>query len=142
MSSIRGYGITTDDQLRNLAKEMHLKLNYIGFAEQLPPKAPAGYNIINLGDKSIGGSHWVLWFVDPNMRYSIYVDSFGAPPEDEIIKIAPSPLYISDKQIQGFYEEYCGLWALLTASALNKVNDTESEKKGALYQFLKRYKSV
>ena len=138
MSSIQGYGITTDVQLRDLADKMGVRLNYIGFAEDLPKKAPAGFNIINLGGPETGnqGTHWVLWYVGP--KESIYFDSYGAPPEDPIIRLTSNTLWVNDKQLQGYNEDYCGIWALTAAAHINKSAD----KKKALTDFVRSYDEV
>lgn len=138
MGSISGLGITTDTQLHKIGKLMGVKINYIGYAEDLHSSAPVGYNIINLGDHTIGGTHWVLWYVDPSLKYSIYCDSYGAPPEDNVVKLTPRPLFFNVKQLQGYDEEYCGIWAITLASILNKASD----KKKAFDAFLRMFISV
>jgi hypothetical protein len=135
---MEGYGITTDDQLRELATKMGVKLNYIGFAEDLSKKAPTGFNIINLGGPETRGmgTHWVLWYVGPHE--SAYFDSYGAPPEDPIIKLTPNTLWVNGKQLQGYNEDYCGIWAITAASHLNKAKDI----KKALTSFIDSYDEV
>jgi hypothetical protein len=136
--SISGYGITTDEQLVSLAHDMGVDINYVGFAEDLPNKAPPGFNIINIGDERIGGSHWVLWYVDPEGKLSIYFDSYGAPPEDDIVKRSPLPLWVNGKQVQRYDEEFCGIWAIVCASVLSRASD----KKKAFVEFMGRYEAV
>jgi hypothetical protein len=136
---MEGYGITSDEQLRKIAKQLGFKLNYVGFAEDLPNKLPTGINIINLGDESIGGSHWTLMFLDKKNVY--YFDSYGTPPEDSIVRLAEEAgyqLYWTTKQVQGYNEEYCGIWALMMAKTLYNAKD----KKRAMDMFLDQYNSV
>lgn len=138
MSAIRGFGITTDNQLRELARDMGFSLNYVGFAENIPKHLPIGFNIINLGDNKIGGTHWTLWYVDPLLKFSVYFDSYGGPPEDPILQKSPYPIIVNGKQVQKYNEDYCGIWALTCASFINRAKD----KKIALNDFVDRYKSV
>jgi hypothetical protein len=140
MSAINGYGITTDDQLRNLAKRMGFTLNYVGFAENLPKHAPIGYNIINLGgpETQNQGTHWVLWYVDPSLDFSVYFDSYGAPPEDRVLQLSPLPMIVNGKQLQRYNEEYCGIWAITAAAFIHR----SSNKKSALSEFVDKYEAV
>ncbi len=135
------YGVTTDDQLRALAKKMGFKINFIGFAEELPQRPPEGVNIINLGDDKIGGTHWTLMFVDNTDRHIYYFDSYGAPPEDPINEMAKRYEYKltwTKKQVQGYSESYCGIWALMMAKTLL----TNLNREKAIDDFLNRYDPV
>ena len=83
VDSISGYGITSTGQLYDLAKKLGLKLNYVGFAENLHTMSPKnGIYIINLGNNEIFGTHWTVLII--NGKNAFYSDSYGAPPEDEI----------------------------------------------------------
>lgn len=140
MSAIRGFGLTTDDQLRELARDMGFSLNYVGFAETLPKHLPIGFNIINLGGPETNdqGTHWTMWYVDPSKQFSVYFDSYGVSPEDPIVSMSPRPLIINKKQVQKYNEEYCGIWALMCASFINKAKN----KKRAVHDFVDRYNAV
>lgn len=138
MSAIRGLGLTTDDQLREIGRTLGIDFNYIGFAEELPSKPPLGFNIINLGDEYMGGSHWTTWYIDPQKKFSIYFDSYAGPPEDKVVQLSPKPLFINNKQVQRYNEEYCGVWALMASSAINRAKD----KKNAIQAFVDRFHSV
>jgi hypothetical protein len=60
----------------------------------------------------------MLW-VEPHQV--LYSDSYGAPPEDKILElINHQTLYFNKKQIQGYDESHCGIWALQTALAIYK----------------------
>lgn len=136
---INGFGITSADQLRELANRLNVKINYIGFAEQLKHLPKPGFSIINLGDDTIGGTHWVLWYIDPQRKHDIYFDSYGAPPEDKIIELSKSDdIIINSKQVQGYYEQYCGIWAITAAAYLNRhVN-----KKKAFSDFIAKFAKI
>lgn len=137
MKSITGLGITSDSQLIQIAKDINLPpIKFIGFAEELT-KLPLGLSIINLGDNHIGGTHWTMLWVDPNEI--IYSDSYGVGPEDEIIKLAENrPIFWNTKQVQGYSESYCGVWALCFAKAIyNKKN-----KQQALNDYIDQFRDL
>jgi hypothetical protein len=50
-------------------------------------------------------------------KEAFYSDSYGMPPEDEIINfVRPKKFYYNkDKQFQPTDKNYCGEWTLLTA---------------------------
>lgn len=128
-----GLGITSDSQLRILAKSMGLPpIKYIGFAEDMKT-LPNGLSIINIGGETVGGTHWTMLWVEP--QRIIYSDSYGVGPEDNIILLANGrDIIYNIKQVQRYDEAHCGVWALLSAKAI-------FEKKG-LDQFMDQYKSV
>jgi len=94
-----------------------------------------------LGDEARGGSHWTLLFVDDTAAY--YFDSYGVGPEDNLIKLAHEKgftIWVNSAQVQGYYEEYCGIWALLAAVALN--NAEPKKRVDALTEFVSQFKTV
>lgn len=118
------YGIMSDDDLRQLARKLGFRISKITFDEDININGGLlyGINIINLGDEQIGGTHWTLWFV-PKDRSGVtyYFDSFGAPPEDHIVELSKrkgKDIIYNNKQIQGYSEQHCGIWALLMAKTL------------------------
>lgn len=138
-SVIRDLGITSDVQLRDFASRMGMSLNFIGFAEELK-SLPEGINIINLGDEIIGGTHWTLLLVGSRSKQVVYFDSYGVGPEDRIIQLTPKgwTIYYSKKQIQGYSEQHCGIWALMGAKHIwGKKNMPQ-----ALEDFLSDYKTA
>lgn len=137
---LQGLGITSDDQLRDLADAMGIALNYIGFADDIPNDAPLGPNVINLGGRETygEGTHWTLWYVSPDEGWSCYFDSYGAPPEDRVVELSPKPLLINQKQVQGDAEEFCGIWAITCAAFIVRAKD----KKNALERFLEPFNAL
>jgi len=132
--SFSDLGLTSETQLIDLARKMGMKVNYVGFAESLNKLPPNGLSIINLGDESRGGTHWVmLWVEDATITY---MDSYGVGPEDDIIRLAGKRRIIfNKKQIQRYEEEHCGVWVLLCAKFLSQKKD----KATALNQFISRF---
>ena len=55
-STIENYGLTSDTQLKDLATKLNIKLNYVGFINNLENIKEDGSYIINLGDNT--GTHW------------------------------------------------------------------------------------
>lgn len=146
VNSISGYGITSTSQLYDLADKLGLKLNYVGFAENLHTMIPKnGIYIINLGNNQIFGTHWTVLIINGNNAF--YSDSYGAPPEDEIFDFVKKKKtrsqngtsqersavhikldYNKDIQLQAIDENYCGIWALLTSYYLIKKKGTLAER--------------
>lgn len=133
-------GITSTSQLYDLAKKLKLKIQYIGFAEDLHrQKLKKGIYIINLGDLVKGGTHWTLLYIGKNEAF--YSDSYAMPPEDGVINFVRGiPIdWNRDYQLQGIDENYCGQWALLTAYHLNK--SSKQTLKKTFENFAKKFKS-
>lgn len=131
-------GITSDVQLRDIAKQMGLpKINYIGFAENLRSLPKDGLSIINLGSDNQGGTHWTMLWVEPESI--IYFDSYGVGPEDNIIRLAEGrTIFFSSSQVQGYNEAHCGIWVLCAAKAIYK----KKQKAQALNEFVDRFIEV
>ena len=131
-------GITSDDQLRELAKRMGApKINYIGFVENLQELPKNGFSIINLGDNQQGGSHWTMLWVES--EYVVYFDSYGVGPEDHLIRLAGRrTISYNTKQVQGYTESFCGVWVLCAAAFIAKKKD----KATALNEFVDQYNAV
>lgn len=134
-------GITSDTQLKQIAKEMKLpKINYIGFAEPMD-KLPKGLSIINIGGELAGGTHWTMLWVEP--KQLIYFDSYGVGPEDRIIKLAGDRKVIyNTKQVQRYEEQHCGIWVLLAALAIHEAQKNGSDTAIAINQFIDRFKHL
>lgn len=134
-------GITSDDQLQEFAIDRGFSFNYIGFVDEMQPsQIPLEHNLINLGGVKTfnSGTHWVYLYNDPKGKFSLYFDSLGAGPPDEIYEHAFAPLFINKKQIQRFDEEHCGIYVVNMASFVERAND----KRNAIKNFTKFYKDV
>lgn len=138
---MEGLGITSDSQLITMAKAMGLpKINYIGFAENID-KINNGLTIINLGDDYLGGTHWTIFWADGDNL--VYFDSYGGPPEDNIIRFAGNrKVSYNEKQVQGYHEEYCGVWVLLAGKAMYDGYKKNRDPIAGLSIFIDRFKAV
>lgn len=111
--TISKYGITSDTQLLELSKKLKIKINYIGFIEDLNDISANGSYIINLGSES--GSHWTCFYKENNDIF--YFDSYAVGFEDKLLKLAKkfnikNLIYNDYFQLQGIDEELCGIWCL------------------------------
>ena len=61
--------------------------------------------ILNLGDSSGNGTHWVAWFKRNDKNY--YFDSFGIQPPLELIMYLRSPILCNTEKIQVFCIHIC-----------------------------------
>jgi len=112
-------GRTTDEELENWAKKLHVPLNFIGFKDELPKMPKAGGYIINLASShdGSGGTHWVGAYLAPNKLAFIF-DSYGAPPLDEIMDLAKQwtrnlkHIFINPYDIQDIDGNFCGQYVL------------------------------
>lgn len=147
------YGITSDDDLHNLAKQMGFDIDYIGFAENLNISNLNMLNerkliVINLGNKSISGTHWcgIVLFNNGN---SIYFDSFASPPEDILIEKLKylgikNIIYNDYFQLQGLTELLCGVWVLsflkeYTKKSFASAKPTPKKIMDQFQKFTKNY---
>lgn len=120
--NIHDFDRTSDSTLRDLAKKFKIKLNWIGFEEDLPKAKQGGY-IINIGDDK-RGTHWTCLNVDKN-RNALYFDSFAVSPSDEVILWAnrnkiKKLLWNNAEQFQSMDEELCGLWCIVALAFMQK----------------------
>jgi len=63
--------------------------------------------ILNLGDSSGNGTHWVAWFKKRNGE-NYYFDSFGIQPPIELIRYLRSPILYNTEKIQSSEQVFCG----------------------------------
>lgn len=94
--------MTTKQDLVNVMKSMGIPGN-VAWQIDFDPKQP--YQILNMGNGLIGGTHWVA--VD-NIKKR-YFDSFGLPPTQSI----PAGYEWIPLQIQNINYGHCGQFALL-----------------------------
>jgi hypothetical protein len=119
---IEAYGITTNTQLRELADSISIPLNDINYAEALNIDKDGGY-IVNLGNDSIGGTHWTaLWLEN---KKAFYFDSFAGPPPDMLVaklkRLKVHELYYNESyEFQKIDETLCGVWCMVFLHYMNK----------------------
>jgi hypothetical protein len=136
---------TTDDQLRQLANRLCLRLDGIVFKDELSklPKLtePRNYSyIIHLREPA----HWTALMCDNRTHrayyYNSFADHFGDIPQDllDFCKKNKLILYSSDKPIQLAQVGNCGQFAVLYLSYLNRpTNDVYD-----FNQYLSKFKDV
>lgn len=79
--------------------------------------------IVNLDSISNSGTHWVCYFYNNNQ--SVYFDSFGLYPPDEIQSYLGKNILLSTFQVQEFNTNYCGYLCLYVLSCLSKGHKYE-----------------
>lgn len=147
------YGITSDDDLHNLSKQMGFDIDYIGFAENINISNLNMLNerkliVINLGNNVLSGTHWCGLVLFNNGK-SFYFDSYAAPLEDILIQKLKSIgvkniIYNDYFQLQGLTEQLCGIWVLLflkqyTKESFPSVRPTPKKIMDQFKKFTKNY---
>jgi hypothetical protein len=138
---ISGYGITSSQQLIDLAKKLNINLKYIGITNNLINVKPItnGSYIINIGDPGSFGTHWSSTTIQGNEAF--YFDSYAVAPEDDLIDILNSNskvdkvIYNNDFQFQGVSEQLCGVWAIMF------LYHMQNSKKKTLIEKFNEFKS-
>lgn len=112
--------LTTDEDLKDWCKKLHIPLNFIGFKDELKtaPIKPGGY-IVNLASStdSSGGTHWIGFYLAP-MHQAFYFDSFGAPALDEAMSVMKhwtgnmENIHINPYDIQNISQGMCGQYVI------------------------------
>lgn len=65
--------------------------------------------IVNLQNSSLGGTHWVAYYIPNSKKISYYFDSYGVVPDDSLIsKLRPRKIVYNTTPIQGYNDTYCG----------------------------------
>jgi hypothetical protein len=94
--------MTTRSDLEFMCDKMGLDNVKINWLKDVDP-LDTGMNIINIGNPSIGGTHWIATY---NGRY---FDSFGLVPPEKLNRLEWTPLQIQDIR-EGYCGNYCLLW--------------------------------
>lgn len=126
---IEKFGLTTDFQLKDIAKKLKINLKTVGFAENFKYLGDGAY-IINLGYDT--GSHWTCLFIEKDDCF--YFDSFAAPPEDVLINKlkghCKNLIYNDYFQFQDISEQLCGIYCIVFLYHM-----THSKKKELIDRF-------
>lgn len=93
--------MTTKSDLEFLAKKLNLDVK-INWLKDVDPNDKSA-QIINLGNPTIGGSHWVTTY------NGIYFDPFGIVPPEKLDHLEWIPLQIQNQNFGGC-GNYCILW--------------------------------
>ena len=89
--------------------------------DKLPSDKKNGFYILNLQSENQGnkqGTHWC--FLYKTNEGTVYSDSYGGSPPDEILKFASKPIIYSDNQYQDFNSEWCGNYCIWMMKQLSK----------------------
>lgn len=100
LSQIIKKPMTTKSDLEFLAKKLNLDVK-INWLKDVDPNDKSA-QIINLGNPTIGGSHWVAAY------NGIYFDPFGIVPPEKLDHLEWIPLQIQNQNFGG-----CGNYAVL-----------------------------
>jgi hypothetical protein len=124
---------TSSDDLINWCKKLNIKLKFIGCKNDLDTLKPVnGCYIINMLDSTnaidtIG--HWVGFYKHNN--YSVYFDSFGVYPPDNVVQFLEKSklIYYNNQQIQDIDASYCGFISVMFLYYMTKVNTNKTIDK-------------
>lgn len=143
---INKFGITSNEQLSDLAKKLNIKLNFVGLTDNLKNITNGSY-IINMGDKETNtsnGSHWTSLYVEePNC---LYMDSYAVLPEDTLMEILEKNknikkiIYNDYFQFQDISEQLCGVWCLIFLYHMNRNKHLSLIER--FKNFTKEYKNL
>jgi hypothetical protein len=127
--NINDLGVTSDSQLKYICDELGIKLNFIGFEEDLLTQdmLPGGY-ILNIGNNK-AGTHWVCLNIEDNLTEGLYFDSFAVPPGNDVIKWLNDNqfcklIWNSIEEFQQMNEQLCGIWCIVALFYMQKKKGT------------------
>lgn len=106
----------TNTKLEEHAVRLRIPLLGVYNKDLLPSKRGNGGYIFNLQDStdengvSLPGTHWTAAFVEGNR--SVYFDSFGFPPPEQVEQFLSKHHAWNAAQIQSLRSEVCGYYCL------------------------------
>ena len=106
--------------------------------DQLPPTQElirTKFYIVNMQDHDEGeGTHWVVFYYNKPLT-SIYFDSFGFPPPEDVEEVIKEYIY-NDEDIQDLESTACGYFCI----AFIKFLHDKQDKQEAYKAFVKIFK--
>jgi hypothetical protein len=106
--------------------------------DQLPPTQElirTKFYIVNMQDHDEGeGTHWVVFYYNKPLT-SIYFDSFGFPPPEDVEEVIKEYIY-NDEDIQDLESTACGYFCI----AFIKFLHDKQDKQEAYKTFVKIFK--
>ena len=116
----------TNFQLIEAAKKLKIK-NFRGvFVRDELPKKPRKKEcgIVNTGDSSTDGFHWVCWYKNEDKKYSF--DSYAQPALVELVDYLKGSVYYNSERVQFGNTSYCGHLCLYVLKKLQDGVDFQS----------------
>ena len=112
----------TNFELLDAVKKLKIKkLRGIFMRNELPRRPlDRESGILNLGDTSTNGTHWVCWYKNKPEGDNFYFDSFGVQPPNELIEYFSSPILYNTEKIQPDGEVVCGHLCLFVLCRLSR----------------------
>jgi len=106
--------------LNDAAKKLRINDFRGTFVRDELPNKPRLYEcgILNTGDSSTGGHHWICWFKDGQTKLSF--DSYGLPPPIELVAYLKCPVLYNSERLQFGDTVFCGHLCLYV---LKKLGD-------------------
>jgi hypothetical protein len=125
-SFLNSYGRNTTNniQLLNWGKQLKIKNLQVLMIDEIVNcnmKLPINI-IVNIDDSNGKGIHWSC-FHQSIKGEKIYFDSYGCPPQKEIIEKFHSPITANDFLIQDFTTKICGQYCLYVLYRLNLLQN-------------------
>lgn len=106
LNSLLKKSLTSETDLKNLAKLLGFKIDYIGFGSNWSPDK-GKLCILNLGNMRIGGTHWTA----VNTESKEYFDPLGGPPDDYIPKDYKTNNHMPIQNMRyGRCGQFCAIW--------------------------------
>jgi hypothetical protein len=89
--------------------------------------------IVNFEKHNQPGSHWVCFIVKKDWEVVLYLDSYSAPPPDEVLELlcqSGKPIYWGDIQYQPYGSDACGWYCMdVIKHSLTADNPTDVVKR-------------
>jgi len=106
--------------LNEAAKKLKINHFRVTFVRDELPNKPRLHEcgILNTGDSSTDGYHWICWYKARKTKLSF--DSYGLPPPVELIDYLKNPVYYNSERLQFGNSVFCGHLCLYV---LKKLGD-------------------
>lgn len=128
MNNLINKSATSINDLKELSKQINLKLDFIGSIHKLP-KVLKGKSVILIHKKGEDQGHWV------GLYDNLYFDPFGIPPSD-IIKKKLKNMYYNNKEIQAYNENHCGQFVI---DFLKHLDKKDKHKFQLMEEFINKF---
>jgi len=117
-------GASSVSDLHLLAKELKLKINYIGSIYNLHSFQPGNYILLISPNKHALNGHWQSLYIKKDKAY--FFDSFGVDPPQILTDNIKKPIYYNTEQIQNMNQQHCGIFAIDFLYNMNKKGNPET----------------